>query len=237
MRSSLILLVSVVACVAHPDSAQELSLLSECPDEELGCVEMEIRAPDLASILISRGPEDASGYSEFRVQVPDGSSSDSLEVVVSGYTGGMYCTSLGQASVAVAGFSNEREPIVFTSTGTLVLEGDALVVGCPSCAELATRDGSVRMPAGVAPAFDFTLVGVRFLSLAYDDAGTLLVSQNGRCLEIPIVGLVRATNLTNCEPGNRLLTPVPGFSLSNAEHLIDVPGREHLLLLRSGACT
>lgn len=221
---------------------QSVDVFEECPADVRDCIVMTLDAPDLQSILVEEVPTGRVQVSQFTVAVEgalQGGPSGSILLDVEAFVNGMECSAFGQAEVAVLGFAADERPIIATSMGPLTLTSDALRVGCPDCASLMDAEGA-RSPAATVPGWDLTLVGIREWDLPFDPAGSLFVSQSDRCLRIPLLGPIEATDVSTCAPASLVGTwmdPPEGVALEPFERLLSVQGTEVMLVLDVGACT
>jgi hypothetical protein len=221
-------------------SVTPLVTVAKCPDEYSDCITMALDADSLPAIQVGEAVPSDSGYSSFVVNVTgslDGGPAAQAMTVV-GYTDGIACSAFGQASVAVVGFTADRQPIVLTSAGPLSLESKGLIVGCPACAQLLSRSGSPGPATAVTPSWDVYLRGAGG-RISYADDGSLFVEQGARCLRVPVSGGISEASDDDCA-GAEIADPgalVPAIPLQRDERLIEAPRSAFVLRLRQSACT
>jgi hypothetical protein len=245
-----ILVVAAIAfaslsCVA-PDDAQraalvgaEIEILTHCPDAIPACVRMTLSDTSRDE----PPPSDSTGYASVRLPVRgrlgDAAAIDTA-LVLRSFTDGIACSSLGQATVAVVGFSDAGEPIVLTSQGPFTLVASTLRVGCEDCALLLAAASTDTIATLRTPAWDFTEVGRQLADLSYDDTGSLFMRSDTACVALHRNARFAVVSADACAPmseiGNFARQPAR-MRLEPAEWLFGAPARKHLLFVKSGACT
>lgn len=235
------ILLLVLGCT--PPVPRTAEILTACPADVPGCVVMSLDAPHLDSILLRRAPAPGIQRASFTMGVPvrtESGARGSAELSLVSFVDGQDCDAFGQAEAAVVGFTASQEPVLLTSAGPLIVEGGTLVAGCPTCARLATRTGEPAGAAAVLPDWDLSLVRIAWGTVSYRDDGQLLVPQDGRCVAIPRAGRVAAVSIDECVKPEAVPTP-SGAPNRGPEYspprYYSAPGRTHLLVLETGACT
>jgi len=141
---------------------------------------MTITAERLEGLLEQEPPQGADGYTEFLVRARGSLAGGPVrEQVLSirGYTDGIACTSFGQSNVAVVAVAESGRTTVLSESGELVLEPDALTVGCPAC--IAPSNGrSYRR----SPAWDLTLTGHRPEQFFQTHDGLVVIETDHGCV-------------------------------------------------------
>ena len=125
------------------DDFTPIRLIQRCPKDVPACVEMTISASDMDSVLQRQFPEEVGPdilsdtlSTEFVVLSSGrlvGGPLATYEFSLTGYTGGMWCTSFGQSRVAVVGVLESGQTKVLTDAGEFLMEPDGLSVGCIDC--------------------------------------------------------------------------------------------------------
>lgn len=223
-----------------------IHLLSACQPDATTCVRMTLNdraRPANAPLPIA----DSTGYASFALRVRghlSGHNAADTVVVLHSNTDGMACTALGNAAVAVTGFTETGGAVVLTSAGPFTVDSSSLEFGCESCGVLVPQTGRDTVAILRTPSWDLRRVGLTPEQLSYDDAQTLFVrtgmGTDTACVAMRAVGQFEAVNGALCSQMTELgsfTREVKNFKFKPAEWLYQATGQRARLLLSHGACT
>ena len=219
--------------------AQGVELFTRCPSDVPACVTMTLH--DESRTVV---PEpDSTGVSSIPLRVRGrfaGQSPTDTVLVLQSYTVGMDCSSLGQATVAIVGFTDNGAAIVLTHAGPFTVDSSSLVFGCEECGRLWSQSDSTQRPSLRMPAWDYREVGLSETDLSYADDGTIFVRTPVACVGMSPSGGFEVVSNTSCSPPmafDSTVRPMEGLRLEPGEWLYQAPGQKLQLVLASGACT
>jgi hypothetical protein len=183
----------LLAVLAAPlEGQQSLILRSDC-DAEPACVRMTFDVGS-ATVLRIAQPQDSLGYTIFAVRAAAALTSSQPaihEVLVRGYTDGIECSHLGQATVAVLGHSSTGRPIVLSDQGPVSLTDTMFRVGCPDCGRIQDAATGRLVVLRPTPGWDLTLAGTRAESLYVNDQREVVLREDGRAVALTAFGPFR----------------------------------------------
>lgn len=218
-----------------------IHLLTSCPTDATPCVRMTLddRARPASAPIPS---SDSTGYASIALRVRghfSGHGSVDTVVVVRSYTNGTACSALGNATVAVTGFTDSGGAILLTSAGAFTVDASSLEIGCETCGVLLAESGHDTVAVLRTPAWDVKLVGLEPGNLSFDDARTVFVRTGTACVAMRLFGPFEAVDGALCTPMTELgsfTRQAKEFRLKPAEWLYQATGQRMRLLLRRGAC-
>lgn len=178
----------------------ELVLMSECTPGE-ACIPMLLNfGPRGEGALISTKPL-PEGFTAFIVRVR-GKLADAEprehRVLIRGYTDGIECCDFGQTNVAVLGYSQQSQPILATSSGSLTVEDQSLRVGCSGCVKVFDSKSGKVLATYPSPSWDLTLTGHRKADLSASELGELYIRTSSTCMQLVPDGLFRVVEQARC---------------------------------------
>lgn len=219
-----------------------IHVLTSCPTNATTCVRMTLddhARPSNAPLPSA----DSTGYANITLRVRghlSGQSSVDTVLVLRSNTDGIACSALGNATVAVTGFTDAGGAIVLTSAGPFTVDSSSLAFGCETCGVLLQQSARDTVATLRTPAWDLQRVGITPEALSYDDARTVFVRTSTSCVAMRASGPFDAVNSALCIPMIELGSSthqVKNFKLKPAEWLYQATGQRMRLLLSRGACT